>query len=601
MLKSSSTCVYGTAILLTVVHVLCAAQNPQFHSEARLVLVDVVASDQGDQPILGLKPEDFKIWEDGKLQQIRFFDSHTLATRSNTREVPRQLPLHVFTNQPEEGPGVVRTIILFDTLNTPTSDQAYARQEMVKFLKLLPQGQSVALFTLGRRLQMVQSFTGISDQLVAAAEKIFPEHSPLVITSAERQSNADELVKVEEASAVSQGIASASLGQAPTTTGNNTGSGQASGVLVSGFTDRLRQFLAESEASYDDTRVRLTVDALGMLARGIAGYPGRKNLLWLSAAFPFSLGPNPELADKTRSMRNYESAIRGVAAELAAERIAVYPIDIRGLMEVGVAISSSGQGETGYTSRGIPQYSTLIQRQNTEIFNSEAAMNDIASQTGGRAFYSSNGLRAAMQRSMERGSNYYTLAYTPQNPNWDGRFRHVEVKVARTAKLEYRHGYFAVDQAEPRSEKEAKQLLLSAVQPGIIDSTMVSFVVQVLPPEKPHDFLRINYVIDPRQIVFRETPDSRKHAMIDLLAVAWDAKNRDAGHVSDTLDAALSPETFKKISESGIRTHQELELKPGSYHLRIGIMDRTNQSIGTLDVPVTVGAVDASALSQDHR
>ena len=109
-------------------------------------------------------------------------------------------------------------------------------------------------------------------------------------------------------------------------------------------------------------------------------------------------------------------------------------------------------------------------------------------------------------------------------------------------------------------------------------------------------------MIDPRQIAFRETPDSRRYAMIDLLAVAWDSKNRDAGHVSDTLDAALSPETFKKMSQSGIRTHQELELKPGSYHLRIGIMDRTNQSIGTLDVPVTIGAAELSpTVLQDHR
>jgi hypothetical protein len=217
-------------------------------------------------------------------------------------------------------------------------------------------------------------------------------------------------------------------------------------------------------------------------------------------------------------------------------------------------------------------------------------MNDIASQTGGKAFYNTNGLQSAMRRSIERGSNYYTLAYAPQNAVWDGKFRRVEVKVSRAAKLEYRHGYFALADEAPPSEKEIKQMLLAAMQPGTLESTMMPFVVQVLPPQKLTDPLRVDYVIDPRQVVFKETPDSRKHAVIDLMAVAWDANDHDAGHVSDTLDAALSPETFERVSKTGIRTHQELTLKSGSYHLRIGVMDRSNQSIGTLDVPVTIEA-----------
>src|SRR5438552_2558715 len=139
------------AFIFVVVQLMCVralAQTPEFRTETRLVLVDVVASDQNDQPIVGLKPDDFKVIEDGKVQQIRFFDAHSTAAHTKVAPNPRQLPPHVYTNVPEEEPGVVRTVVLFDTLNTPTSDQAYARREMVKFLKVLPKGQSIALFTL---------------------------------------------------------------------------------------------------------------------------------------------------------------------------------------------------------------------------------------------------------------------------------------------------------------------------------------------------------------------------------------------------------------------------------------------------------------------
>jgi hypothetical protein len=79
------------------------------------------------------------------------------------------------------------------------------------------------------------------------------------------------------------------------------------------------------------------------------------------------------------------------------------------------------------------------------------------------------------------------------------------------------------------------------------------------------------------------------------MTVAWDDKDHDAAHASDTLEAALSPETFQRVSRTGIRAHQELVLKPGSYHLRIGVMDRANQNIGTLDVPVTVASAAVPA------
>src|SRR5208283_220714 len=69
-------------------------------------------------------------------------------------------------------------VILFDILNTPTNDQMYARQQMIDFLKTLPRGQRVALFTLGTDLKMIAGFTTNTDDLIAAANKLRPGLSP---------------------------------------------------------------------------------------------------------------------------------------------------------------------------------------------------------------------------------------------------------------------------------------------------------------------------------------------------------------------------------------------------------------------------------------
>jgi len=53
---------------------------------------------------------------------------------------------------------------------------------MIDFLKTLPHGQRVALFTLGNDLRMVAGFTTSTDELIAAAKKIKPGISPFLDT-----------------------------------------------------------------------------------------------------------------------------------------------------------------------------------------------------------------------------------------------------------------------------------------------------------------------------------------------------------------------------------------------------------------------------------
>ena len=46
----------------------------------------------------------------------------------------------------------------------------------------------------------------------------------------------------------------------------------------------------------------------------------------------------------------------------------------------------------------------------------------MAEATGGEAFMNTNGLKEAIGKAIEAGSNYYTIAYTPTNRDWNGDF-----------------------------------------------------------------------------------------------------------------------------------------------------------------------------------
>ena len=193
----------------------------------------------------------------------------------------------VYTNYvTRTDPGAL-TVLLFDALNTDRQHLVYARSEMLSFLKKLPPGKKVALYTLGSQLRMAQGFTGDSDQLIAAAEQISTTPNPAYTNTRELSATIGELT-------------------------------EAGAARVPRAYRSLVRFLAENYESKADLRSRDTLEALTQLARALAVLPGRKNLIWISGGFPFDTSNAPQL--------------QKVATLLAANRIAVYPVDVRGVV-----------------------------------------------------------------------------------------------------------------------------------------------------------------------------------------------------------------------------------------------------------------------------
>ena len=60
-----------------------------------------------------------------------------------------------------------------------------------------------------------------------------------------------------------------------------------------------------------------------------------------------------------------------------------------------------------------------------------AAWAQLAQETGGMLFDSTNNLRQGFERIEDDLQNYYLVGYTPSNDTYDGRFRKIDVKVKR--------------------------------------------------------------------------------------------------------------------------------------------------------------------------
>jgi VWFA-related protein len=556
--------------------------NPVFRTTTRLVQVDVVVTDKQGKPIPGLAASDFTVLQDGKPQRVSVFEPHAggaQADQTNAAQSAPKLPPNTYSNHPGDATADSWTILLFDLLNTPPTDQQFARKQLIDMLQTFPKGKPVALYLLTNRLVMVQGFTDDPEKLLKAAEALRPSKSGLLTTEAQRQQEEGRIT-----SATSELIAGAQV----LSTNDNP--------LITDMTSRQQQQIRDLQAFQIADRDNFTLAAFEALSRAVSGYPGRKNLIWLSAGFPVQIMADPtQETQPWRNSKNFQATLAEAGTLLAKSRIAVYPTDVRGLQGRGVDITVSASESGEWTKAENPQgYGNLMGQQTAVYAEDRKTMKTIAEQTGGEAFMGTNDLKAAMKRSLDDGSTYYTLAYTPDKTDPQTAFHRIEVKVSRPdTKLSYRRGYYSTGQKAPKAEVGAAALR-GALQPGMPPATMVLFTAQVLPPEEKNKDVRIVYIVNPNSVTFTAAADQQKQIVLDCMAVAYDKEGREVGHASDTLEASIKQAAYETVMTHGVPAQQQISLPPGAYNLRLGVMDRTSQQIGTLDVPVVIPEITAA-------
>lgn len=576
------------------------SQAPQVEGTAavlkvktRLVVVDVIALDHKGTPVSDLKADDFILQEENQPQKIRIFNFQQSPQGQPAVLAPAALPANRITNIPRFKTNSALNVLLLDGINVSNVNQKYAREQMLKFVEKLPAGQPLAVYAMGTRLRLLQDFTV----------------DPALLK---------EVVKKTKFNAVSARSESSNALDLPPATLE---------AMPQSMLNQVLRFGQEQAINQMDERVRLTVEQLSVLARNLSGYPGRKNLIWVSEAFPAYLIPtDPDPMGRNSSsaagsqlplIKSYQGAINHAADLLANAQVAVYPIDAGavGNRDAYSSLSNTdsngnylGNSARGEVRNGLPgsAQASEISSASEAAMNAHSTMNSVAEQTGGKAFYNTNDLNRAIRDSMEDGSTYYTLGYYPENKNWDGRFRRISVKVSRPGvKLHYRQGFYAV---EPKDYAKQDQKILAIDLGAALDitnpiSTALPFQAMVLPPSaQSGNKIQINFGIDPHAIAFELKPDGLQHAAVDCGVRAYSKAGDSIKFQGNTFNAALAPEPYQKVMKAFFPCNQTLELPPGEYLLRLAVRDTNNGLIGTANGSATVPATNAnSQASQEEK
>lgn len=530
----------AVCLLIPVAILIAQDQNqPTIRVTTRLVQVNVVVHDKKGSPVSDLKKEDFTILDKGKEQKVAVF---TVDSIDAPHKAWPALPPNIFSNrfQGADTPTSI-TVILFDGLNTRFQDQAYARQQIVKFLNEIQPHDRVALYLLGGNLRILHDFTNNSDHLAKALSKY-------------------------------RGRIAGELDAADPAPREPTGD------------DVLDQFLNNSDQAISDfynvNKAQFTLDAMEAIAHHLASLPGRKNLVWVSSGFPFTLGLEPEdfsMNNPSREHRTFSEETARVARAMNDANIAIYPVDARGLM-VSPAMSASMPSQ-GLRRAAQPPKAFFPPNLDT--------MQILADRTGGRAFFNTNDLTGAVRNAVNDARVTYTLGFYPDSDQWDGKFHDVKVKVARSGvDVRYRKGFVAFTAQTP-SAQAIKAEIQNAIKTPL-EGTGIGVNARTDPVDKPKPgSLQIIAQIDQSNIVLQPQND-RWVGALELVWVQVASDGKVLNVESQALSMNLKKDRYDEIQKRGLILTKVIQPIENASHLRFIVVDHATGNVGSLQIPIKI-------------
>jgi VWFA-related protein len=515
-----------------------------FKAKSELVTVPVIVTDKTGAHIHGLKKEDFVLSEDGKPQKIATLEE---VTKPSGPAVPPAIGPRQFSNVLSPDPKPVNlTILVLDLINTPFEDQAYAKAQLIKYLSEIGNDPPpTSILVLDRNgIKVIHDFATDPSKLSTALQK----------TPGQR-----EVVEQADQEAVPAGTPPA-MAQAM---------------------ERLRQSEQRMESLERRTSIMITLEAMQQIAQSCAGMPGRKELLWASAGFPFSMNElsmvinidGPKLDSYSDISAYYEKTWKA----LNQAQVSVYPVDVRGLtnpMMVDASIRNPRQ-----------DYYDHKQWMNTQTL---ATFQTFAQTTGGRAFYNTNDLKTAFQKAQDDNADYYMLSYyLDRDARMKTGWHKLGVKVHRDGtQVRARSGFFLTT-GKPDDNNDAEVNLALRSPLNYTGVPITGHWQSAAPAAEAGKTTMIFVLTMPANFAEIDESDDN-HMRLEFAAVALSETGSSVGQSIKTVDGHPKGDSLDRIRTHGVDYRGALVLPPGQYTVRFAVRDRLSGRMGSVSTAVKV-------------
>ena len=545
-------------------------QAPQragmFSEGVTAVLVDVVVRDRRGQPVRDLQDSDFEIFEDGAPQAMGSFTA-IVQGQQKIAETPRQsTPAAAQAGSgaaavpagPPPGPPI--TALVFDGLDLDAQRRAVAAARAYVGEKE-ETANYIGVFGIDLTLRTFVPFTRngvtVREALTAMASRGTPSFPEL-----------DRPVAAKtDASTV-----------LPARPGSGVG-------YLDVMQNRMMQTFAEMAL---DQQGYIVTDALAAMVSTLGRLPGRKSIVLFSAGSPVTPAVH----------RLY----LGIIDAANRANVSIYTIDAVGFRAIsaistardmvnaagerGVETSYSGEFAGGALTKGLEMNEYALRS------TPRWSLGTLAEDTGGLIFDGKNDLRPAFERIDSDLRNYYMLGYTPQNRNFDGKFRTIRVKVKRPGvTVAARKGYFAVRNpgSVPLNDWEASAL--GALDRKPVPNAFPIRAAALLFPERGRPGLvPVVVQLKTAPLTFRPDADGKSYTSDFTVLVRFlDHENQVVRKLSQHYEIRGELAQMDRAKQGEVVFYRESELPPGVYSMETVVHDAPSNAssirFATVEVP----------------
>jgi len=521
--------------------------------ETNLAQTDVIVVDKKGQVVSGLKPPDFELRVDEKIQPITAFDEVISGSSIEEKGLDSTPALKATAKasaaeNPEQRS---RPFIFFfvDDVHLSADGFTRARSLLLDFLNnQMKLNDRVAIVSTSGQIGFLQQLTDNKSMLREAIARLAPRYDP------EAMPATHVIISEADANMVANHSDRGLFGYLVAATMQEYQMSNPLNAIMM-VKNRVNQINQQGKiAEY------LTLIALENLIRSTAPLPGRKVIFFVSDGF---------VVDLKRS--NGALIIQRVAARSAAVGAVVYALDTR----ANVFGAAADVSRNDY-----PDFSTSTTwRSLVENKAPQEPLETLADQTGGRAYLNSNALADGVSDALAENASYYLLGWRPDGKQQAGR-SNIEVRVIgrRDLKVRTRRRYFDLSQSQPTraqtsaTSSPANELksALGSLYPRRDVPTTVSAVITSTDKDRA---LEVSMRIDGSMLSFEGV---KEPAVVDVLGAAID----DRG-VCSTFKQKLDVPRDVAARDRFVQWKRVLPLPPGLYQVRVAVRDRRSGRVGS--------------------
>ncbi len=571
-------------VFITVCGPVALCQQPQnsaemaqhdapvtFSTAVNLVLVPVVVRDAKGNAVGNLTKDDFQLYDKGKLQTIVRFSIDKAeappvvpdtSIETDADGNPRQKPPGTPTTQ-----AIAQRFLawLYDDVHLSFGDLAQTRVAAIRMLtESFEPGTRAAIYTTSGRTTL--DFTDDKEKLKQTLNLIRP--SPTAVTGQMECPDisyfqADQLINLNDPLALQAGEAEY-IACNPPPPGTSTGQAMAQA-------EPIVRSVAMRELSLGNNDTNLNLSVLKQLVRRMSVMPGSRSIVLVSPGFHLTTDHRSEETDVI------DRAIRA--------NVTINSLDARGLYTVIPGGNADTQG--GFS----PQAINVKMQYQIESARSDAdVMAEFASATGGTFIQNSNDYFGGFKRIAAQPEYIYVLGFAPQNLKLDGSYRTLKVSLKNGAGLqvEARRGYFVRKRSEDAAEQAKEEVKEAFFSRDEVRDLPVELHTQFFKTGDYNARLSIMARVNIKHLHYRKA-DGRNNDTLTVVGGVFDHNGNYIAGSQKTVEMKLKDQTLESIPEEGITVKTSLDIKSGSYIVRLVVRDSEGQVMsaqnGALEIP----------------